>query len=89
MIYVATTTINKTTETLKKFDKSNICKVIIALDKKSKKLVGLKNSIILSTKYQEKKWPKLSKLVGWNCIQRRNFAILQALEMGATNCFDR
>ena len=54
MIYVATTTINKTTETLKKFDKSNICKVIIALDKKSKKLVGLKNSIILSTKYQEK-----------------------------------
>ncbi len=83
MIYVATTTINKTTETLKKFDKSNICKVIIALDKKSKKLVGLKNSIILSTKYQEKKWPKLSKLVGWNCIQRRNFAILQALEMGA------
>ena len=37
------------------------CKVIIALDKKSKKLVGLKNSIILSTKYQEKKWPKLSK----------------------------
>ena len=38
------------------------------------KKFDLKNSIVLSTKYQEKKWPKLSKLVGWNCIQRRNFA---------------
>ena len=23
---------------------------------------------------------KLSKLIGWNCIQRRNFAILEAFE---------
>ena len=84
MIYIATTTINKTTETLKKFDKFKNCKVIIALDKKSKKLNGLKNSIVLSTNYQEKKWPKLSKLIGWNCIQRRNFSILEALERGAT-----
>ena len=58
--------------------------MIIALDKKSKKLNGLKNSIILSTDYQSKKWPKLSRLVEWNCIQRRNFAILEALERGAT-----
>ena len=29
------------------------------------------------------KWPKLSKLIGWNCIQRRNFAILEAIERGA------
>ena len=27
--------------------------------------------------------PKLSKLIGWNCIQRRNFAILEAYERGA------
>ena len=84
MIYIATTTINKTTETLKRFDNSKNCKVIIALDKKSKRLNGLKNSIILSTNLQEKKWPKLSKLIGWNCIQRRNFAILEAIERGAT-----
>jgi hypothetical protein len=37
----------------------------------------------LTTNYQEKKWPKLSKLVGWNCIQRRNFAILEAYNRGA------
>ena len=82
MIYIATTTINKPTEALKKFASNNNCKLIVALDKKSKEF-KLKNSITLSTKYQEKKWPKLSKLVGWNCIQRRNFAILEAYSRGA------
>jgi hypothetical protein len=82
MIYIATTTINKATKALKLFAKNKNCKLIVALDKKSKDF-HLKNSIVLSTKYQEKKWPKLSKLVGWNCIQRRNFAILEAYERGA------
>jgi hypothetical protein len=82
MIYIATTTINQPTKALKIFAKNKNCKLIVALDKKSKEF-KLKNSIILSTKYQEKKWKKLSKLVGWNCIQRRNFAILEAYERGA------
>jgi len=82
MIYIATTTINKPTKALKLFAKNKNCKLIVSLDRKSKKF-HLKNSIVLSTKYQEKKWPKLSKLVGWNCIQRRNFAILEAFERGA------
>ena len=82
MIYIATTTINKPTKALQDFAKNKNCKLIVALDKKSPKF-NLKNSIVLSTKYQEKKWKKLSKLVGWNCIQRRNFAILEAIERGA------
>ena len=82
MIYIATTTINKPTKALKLFAKNKNCKLIVALDKKSKKF-HLKDTIVLSTKYQEKKWPKLSKLVGWNCIQRRNFAILEAFDRGA------
>ena len=82
MIYIATTTINEPTKALKLFAKNNKCKLIVALDKKSKNF-KLKNSIILSTRYQEKKWKKLSNLVGWNCIQRRNFAILEAFERGA------
>ena len=82
MIYIATTTINKPTKALKLFAKNKNCKLIVALDRKSKKF-KLKNSIILSTKYQEKKWPKLSKLVGWNCIQRRNFAMIAAFKEGA------
>ena len=82
MIYIATTTINKPTKALKLFAKNKNCKLIVALDKKSKKF-DLKGSITLSTDYQEKKWPKLSKLIGWNCIQRRNFAILEAFDRGA------
>ncbi len=82
MIYIATTTINRPTKALKLFAKNKNCKLIVSLDKKSKDF-KLKNSIVLSTKYQEKKWPRLSKLVGWNCIQRRNFAILEAYERGA------
>ena len=81
-IYIATTTINKPTKALKIFAKNNNFKLIVALDKKSKEF-KLKNSIVLTAKYQEKRWPKLSKLIGWNCIQRRNFAILEALERGA------
>ena len=65
MIYIATTTINRPSVALKRFAKNKNCKVIIALDKNSKPF-KLTNSIILSTKYQEKKWPKLSKLIGWN-----------------------
>ena len=82
MIYIATTTINPPTKALKLFAKNKNCKLIVALDKKSKGF-NLKNSVVLSTKYQEKKWPKLSKLIGWNCIQRRNFAILEAYKRGA------
>ena len=82
MIFIVTTTINKPTKALKRFVKNKKCKLIVALDKNSKKF-KLKNSIVLSTRYQEKKWPKLSRLIGWNCIGRRNFAILQAYEMGA------
>ena len=62
MIYIATTTINKPTKALQDFAKNKNCKLIVALDKKSPKF-NLKNSIVLSTKYQEKKWKKLSKLV--------------------------
>ena len=70
------------TKALKKFASNKNCRLIVALDKKSKKF-NLKNSIVLSTSYQHKKWNKLSNMIGWNCIQRRNFAILEAFERGA------
>ena len=80
MIYIVTTTINKPTKALKLFSKKKNCTLIVALDKKTPEF-KLKNSIILTTNYQEKKWERLSKLIGWNSIQRRNFAILKAYEM--------
>ena len=73
-VFIATTTINEPTLALKKFASKKF-KLIVALDKKSKRF-NLKNSINLSTSYQQKKWPKLSSLIGWTCIARRNFAIL-------------
>lgn len=81
-IYIATTTINKPTEALKKFSNFKNFKLVVALDKKSKEF-KLDNTIILDTKTQERKWPKLSKLIGWNCVARRNFAILESYERGA------
>ena len=54
MIYIATTTINSPSIALKKFTKDNNYKLIVALDKNSKKF-KLKNSIVLTTSYQEKK----------------------------------
>ncbi len=81
-VYIATTTINYPSFALKKYAKLNNFKLIVALDKNSKKF-NLKNATILTTKTQDKRWPKLSKLIGWNCIARRNFAILEAYEKGA------
>ena len=51
MIYIATTTINKPTLAFKKFVKNKNCKLIVALDKKSKKF-KLDGSIVLTTKFQ-------------------------------------
>jgi hypothetical protein len=81
-IFLATTTINKPTKALEMFAENIGAELVVALDKKSKEF-NLKNTLTLTTKYQEKKWPKLSKLIGWNCIQRRNFAILECLDRGA------
>ena len=46
MIYIATTTINKPTKALKLFAKNKNCRLIVALDKKSKKFDF--NSLIFS-----------------------------------------
>ena len=81
-LFIATTTINRPSIALRKFAKMKGFELVVALDKKSKEF-KLNNTIVLSTKLQEKKWPKLSKLIGWNCIARRNFAILEAYERGA------
>ncbi len=80
--YIVTTTINKPTLALKKYSKMKDWKLIVVLDKKTPKF-SLNNAIILTCKDQEKISKKLSNLIGWNCIQRRNFGFLKALEFGA------
>lgn len=41
------------------------------------------NAIYLSPEEQDRLYPKLSDLIGWNCMQRRNIAILHAYKLGA------
>ena len=80
--FIVTTTINKPTEALKKYSKLADWKLIVVLDKKTPDF-KLKNSIILNCSDQEKISKKLSDLIGWNCIQRRNFGFLKAIELEA------
>jgi hypothetical protein len=37
----------------------------------------------LDPEYQEKKYKKISDLIGWNCVQRRNIGFLEAYNLGA------
>jgi hypothetical protein len=42
------------------------------------------NLIYMDPEYQEKNYKKLSDLIGWNCIQRRNLGYIEAYKRGAT-----
>jgi len=81
--FIVCTSINRPTLAVKKFDSMEDWKLVIVGDKKTPKNYKLKNGIYLSPKKQEKIDKKLSDLIGWNCIQRRNFGILYAWKNGA------
>ena len=81
--FIVCTSINKPTLAIKKFDSMKDWKLIVVGDKKTPKNYKLKNGIYLSPIKQEKIDKKLSNLIGWNCIQRRNFGILCAYKKGA------
>jgi hypothetical protein len=82
---IATTTINPPTDALIKYSKLNGWSVIVAGDKKTDHSLykNLENIRYLTPEEQSEKYPILSELIGWNCIQRRNFAILEAYKQGA------
>ena len=81
--YIISTTINPPTEAIKKFDNLKDWNLIISGDLKTPSNYKLKNGIYISPKDQEKISKKLSDLIGWNCIQRRNFAMIMAYKQGA------
>ncbi|MDC0216425.1 hypothetical protein OAJ75_04965 [Candidatus Pelagibacter sp.] len=83
--FIVTTTINNPTLALKKYAKLKDWTLIVVGDLKTpeKKYQSLKNIIWLGTKDQLKLSKKLSNLIGWNCIQRRNFGFLLAFKLGA------
>ncbi len=86
---IITTTINPPSKALKLFAGKKDWDLIIVgdlitphelfrnLEKKHR------NVTYLSPEDQEKKYPELSKAIGWNCIQRRNIGYVEAYERGA------
>jgi len=80
---IVTTTINSPTIAIKKFDEMKEWTLIVIGDLKTPKNYKLKNGIYVSPKDQEKLDKKLSNLIGWNCIQRRNMGLLLAKKYSA------
>jgi hypothetical protein len=80
---IVCTTINAVTEAVEKYDQMADWYLIIVGDKKTPLNYKIKNGIYLSPEDQTKMSSKLSDLIGWNCIQRRNFGLLYAYKFGA------
>ncbi len=81
--FIVTTSINKPTKAIRIFDSLKDWKLIVVGDKKTPKNYKLKNGIYLTTKDQVKIDKELSNLIGWNCIERRNFGFIFAKKLGA------
>lgn len=82
---IATTTINPPTEALVKYASLSDWAMVIAGDIKTPHSLykTMKNVIYLAPEDQEKMSKELSDAIGWNSIQRRNFAFIKAYQMGA------
>lgn len=81
--FIITTTINHPTEAIVKFDSMYDWNLIVIGDKKTPSNYNLNRGIYLSPEDQELFYRDLSDAIGWNCIQRRNFGLLKAYELGA------
>ncbi|UCC98340.1 MAG: hypothetical protein JSW66_00305 [Phycisphaerales bacterium] len=82
MKVIVTTTINPVTEAIEHFDSLTDWRLIVIGDKKTPPY-RVKNGTYVSPEEQEKYDRQLSDAIGWNCIQRRNFGLLLAHDMGA------
>lgn len=80
---IVSTTINPVTEAISKFQSMDGWDLIVAGDRKTPNNYRLSKGLYLSPEMQEKMDPELSEAIGWNCIQRRNFALLKAYQEGA------
>jgi hypothetical protein len=80
---IVSTTINPPTEAILKYDSMPGWHLVVAGDLKTPDGYRLKNGTYLSPKDQESIDPTLSQMIGWNCIQRRNFGFIWAAKHGA------
>ena len=80
---IVTTTINRPTEAIEKFDAMRDWELVVIGDLKTPTDYKLPRGRYVSPKEQDSLDPEFSKAIGWNCIQRRNFGFLYAHQMGA------
>ena len=82
---IVTTSIFPPSEATRKFAKMEGWKLFVAGDKKTphEEYLKLEGVEYLTPEYQESTYPELSELTGWNCIQRRNLAYVEAYKQGA------
>jgi hypothetical protein len=80
--FIVTTTINKLTPALEKFDSMSDWHLIAVGDKKTPDL-KLKNGTYISADDQKKLGFECEKHIPWNVIQRRNLGYLLAVREGA------
>ena len=83
MKIIVTTTINPVTEAIERFDSLDGWHLIVIGDKKTPVPYELSGGTYVSPEEQELYDKQLSDAIGWNCIQRRNFGLLRAHDMGA------
>jgi hypothetical protein len=81
---IVTTTINPPTEALIEFSKMEDWNLLVVGDQKTPhQLYKNLKCDYLHPEEQSKLYPKLSELIGWNCIQRRTIGIVKAFKDGA------
>lgn len=83
--FIVTTTIFNPSIAIKKFSKVKNWHLIVVGDLKTphNKYLRMDNVTYLTPDVQKKIAPKLSRLIGWNCIQRRNIGYIYAKKNGA------
>jgi hypothetical protein len=80
---IVTTTINSPTKALHRFAALEDWTLVVIGDKKTPSGWNLPRAIFVGSEQQEAYDKALSDAIGWNCIQRRNFGLLWARDMGA------
>jgi hypothetical protein len=83
MNVIVCTTINPPTEAIRRFDAMSDWELVVIGDLKTPRDYSLSRGTYVGPETQEQYDKPLSDAIGWNCIQRRNFGLLWARDMGA------
>jgi hypothetical protein len=80
---IVTTTINPPTKALQRFAGTSGWHLVVVGDRKTPVPYVLSGATYLSPEEQDAIDPELSRMIGWNCLQRRNFGFIWAARHGA------